>query len=228
MRIIPLVAALSLALSGSAIAQEWIEFTSREDGFSGNFPGQPKVTQSTYDSQYGATLPARVYSAEQGAGRYAVTVVDYSPLEKILTQKAQSCPVRDEGCYGGTGFSGVGHWRLDWQGALLHATWKFIERDAKVTQLTWNTSYGVGGNLVHLTNRDGSRTMAAIYIHNRKLYIIEGTVPAGYPEPALFQQSFGWVDEKGQTVRYQSLYHHALPAPPRGAPPNQENPANAN
>jgi len=29
-------------------------------------------------------------------------------------------------------------------------------------------------------------------------------------------------------LRYQSLYHHAFPAPPRGAPPNQENPGNAN
>jgi hypothetical protein len=219
-------AALVLALSGSALAQEWIEFSSREDRFTGNFPSQPKVTQTTYESQYGAALPARVYSAEQGPSRYSMTVVDYSQIEKILTEKAKSCPSRTEGCFGGTGFSGVGHWRLDYQGALLHATWKFIARDAKVTQLTWNTSYGVGGHLVHLTNRDGSRTMAAIYMHIQKLYIVEGTVPVGYPEPALFQQSFGWIDENGKELRYQSLYHHALPAPPRGAPPNQENPGN--
>jgi len=120
----------------------------------------------------------------------------------------------------------VGHWRLDYQGAIVHATWKFLARDAKVTQLTWNTTYGVGGNQIHLTNRDGSRTMAAIYMHVQKLYIIEGTVPAGYPEPGLFQQSFGWLDENGQLLRYQSLYHHAFPAPPKGAPPNQENPGN--
>ncbi|MBF8301030.1 MAG: hypothetical protein HW394_1400 [Acidobacteria bacterium] len=245
MRFTPLVAAtLTLTLSGSALAQppspqasaslavaqsgggEWIEFTSREDRFTGNFPSQPKVTQTTYQSQYGADLPARVYSAEQGPSRYSMTVVDYSQIEKILTDKAQSCPARTEGCYGGTGFSGVGHWRLDYYSALLHATWKFMDRDAKVTQLTWNTTYGVGGHQVHLTNRDGSRTMAAVYMHNPKLYIIEGTVPAGYPEPALFQQSFGWLDENGKEVRYQSLYHPAFPAPPRGAPPGQENPGN--
>ena len=28
------------------------------------------------------------------------------------------------------------------------------------------------------------------------------------------------------TLRYQSLYHHAFPAPPQGVPPNQENPGN--
>ena len=246
MRLTPLVAAtLTLTLSGSAFAQppspqasaslalaqsgggEWIEFTSREDRFTGNFPSQPTVTQTTYQSQYGADLPARVYSAQQGPSRYSMTVVDYGQIEKILTAKAQSCPAaRTEGCYGGTGFSGVGHWRLDYHGALLHATWKFLERDAKVTQLTWSTTYGVGGHQVHLTNRDGSRTMAAVYLHNQKLYIIEGTVPAGYPEPGLFQQSFGWLDENGKELRYQSLYHYAFPAPPRGAPPNQENPGN--
>jgi hypothetical protein len=228
MRVTPLVAAiLTVIFSGSVLAQEWIEYSSRVDRFTGNFPRQPEVTQTTYQSQYGADLPARVYSASQGPSRYSVTVVDYSPIEKILTAKAQTCAIKtDEGCYGGTGFSGVGHWRLDYQGAIVYATWKFVQRDAKVTQLVWNTDYGVGGHQIHLTNRDGSRTMAAIYMHVQKLYIIEGTVPARYAEPALFQQSFGWLDENGKELRYQSLYHHAFPAPPRGVPPNQENPGN--
>ena len=56
--------------------------------------------------------------------------------------------------------------------------------------------------------------MAAIYMHENKLYIIEGTVPAGYPEPGLFQQSLGWLDENGNGVRYQSLYHNGFPTPP--------------
>jgi len=69
MRITLVAAALTLTISGSALAQEWIEFTSREDRFTGNFPSPPKVTQATYESQYGADLPARVYSAERtGSG----------------------------------------------------------------------------------------------------------------------------------------------------------------
>src|SRR6185295_18308429 len=98
MRVTPLaVAILTVTLSGSALAQEWVEFTSKEDWFTGNFPSRPEVKQTTYQSQYGASLPARVYTAVQGPSRYSVTVVDYSPIEKILTAKAQSCPVRDEG-----------------------------------------------------------------------------------------------------------------------------------
>ena len=49
MRFSPLVAAiLLLSLSTPASAQEWIEYVSKEDRFTGNFPGQPRVTQTTY------------------------------------------------------------------------------------------------------------------------------------------------------------------------------------
>ena len=46
-------AALFLSLSAPASAQEWIEYVSKEDRFTVNFPGQPRVTQTTYMSQYG-------------------------------------------------------------------------------------------------------------------------------------------------------------------------------
>ena len=52
-------------------------------------------------------------------------------------------------------------------------------------------------------------------MHENKLYIIEGTVPAGYPEPGLFQQSLGWLDENGVGLRYQFYYSNGYPAPPR-------------
>jgi hypothetical protein len=40
-------------------------------------------------------------------------------------------------------------------------------------------------------------------------------VPAGYPEPGLFQQSLGWLDANGVGLRYQSYYSNGYPAPPR-------------
>ncbi len=50
------IAALSLAftlfLSAPAFAQEWTEFVSREDGFSVNFPGQPRVQETTFVSKW--------------------------------------------------------------------------------------------------------------------------------------------------------------------------------
>ena len=49
--------AFILSVAAPALAQEWIEFVSREDRFTANFPGQPTVTQTTYKSQFGADLP---------------------------------------------------------------------------------------------------------------------------------------------------------------------------
>src|SRR6267142_941454 len=80
----------------------------------------------------------------------------------------------------------------------------------------------VDGHQLQLTNNaDKSRTFAGIYMHGNKLYITEATVPAGYPEPGLFQQSLGWLDESGIGLRYQFVYINeaifinGVPAPPR-------------
>jgi hypothetical protein len=51
-------------------------------------------------------------------------------------------------------------------------------------------------------------------MHEDKLYIAEGTVPDGYPEPGLFYQSLGFLDEKGNGIRYADFYHNGFPKPP--------------
>jgi hypothetical protein len=51
-------------------------------------------------------------------------------------------------------------------------------------------------------------------MHENKLYISEGMVPKGYPEPGLFQQSLGWLDENGIGLRYQTYYNNNYPSPP--------------
>jgi hypothetical protein len=216
MRLTPLIsAAFILSMSGPAFAQEWIEFASREDRFTCNFPSQPTVTETTYKSEIGADLPARVYGATQGQSRYSVTVIDYNHSQRILTERAKACPPGAERCSGGPGATGEGYWKQDVRGAMLYATFRFLQRDAKVTHLGYNFVDLVEGHQLHLANADKSRTFAGIYMHENKLYVVEGTVPAGYPEPALFQQSLGWLDENGVGLRYQAVYSNGWPAPPR-------------
>jgi hypothetical protein len=214
MRLTLMSTALVLSLSGALFAQEWIEFASRDDRFTCNFPSQPKITETTYKSEHGADLPARVYSAAQGQSRYSVTVVDYNQAQRLLTEKAKGCPAGAEPCLGSPGDEG--HWKADVRGAIVYASWRLMQRDAKLTMLVWNFVDLVEGHQLQLTNNaDKSRTFAGIYMHENRLYIIEGTVPAGYPEPGLFQQSLGWLDENGAGVRYQSYYSNGFPAPPR-------------
>ena len=207
-------AALALLVSGPLVAQDWIEFASREDRFTCNFPGPPKITETTYRSQHEADLPARIYSTAQGKSRYSVTVVDYTQAQRILTEKSKSCPAGAEPCLGGPGDEG--HWKADIRGAIDYAAWQLMQRDAKLTLFVWGVVDMVEGRQIQLTNNaDKSRTYAGVFMHENKLYIIEGTVPAGYPEPALFQQSLGWLDENGIGLRYQSYYSNGFPAPPR-------------
>ncbi len=218
MRLMPLIsAALVLFLSGPSFAQEWIEFVSRDDRFTCNFPGQPKISATTYRSEYGADLPARVYSATQGQSRYSVTVVDYSQTQRIHAERAKACAARAESCGGGA--SRIGNetfWWMDARGAMVYAAWQFMQRDAVLTHYAWDFIDLIEGHQLQLTNNaDKSRTFASIYMHESKLYIMDGTVPAGYPEPGLFQQSLGWIDENGLGIRYQSIYSNGFPAPPR-------------
>jgi hypothetical protein len=201
-----------------ASAQEWAEFVNREDGFKVNFPAGPKVTETTYTSEYGAALPARVYSVARGQERYSVTVVDYRPIEKILTEKAKKCPpFADERCtgFGAGAIVGAGYWRTDIRGALVWASWQFMQRDVKVTHYMWNFIDLVEGHQLQLTNNaDRSRTFVAIFMHDNRLYISEGTVPGGDPEPGLFQQSLGFVDKDGNGIRYRDYYDNDYPPPP--------------
>ena len=225
MRLMPLVsAALVLSVSGPSFAQEWVEFANQEDRFTCVFPSQPKVTVTTWTSEYGAVLPARVYSATQNQSRYSVTVVDYNPVERLLVEKSKACPAGTETCQG-VGDWGLGYWKNDVRGAIVYATSKFVQRDVKVTHLMWNSQQVVQGQELQLTNNgDQSRTAVSIYMHENRLIIMEGTVPKGYPLPEDFTQSLGWLDESGRGIRYSTIYINApdVPKPSGrgGAPPN--------
>ena len=216
-----LSAVIALVVLGSvapATSQEWKEFVSRDDGFKLNFPAAPTITTTTYTSEYGADLPARVYAVVNGEERYSMTVVDYQPIERILTEKAKKCPsFADERCtgLGGGAVVGAGYWKTDIRGALVWASWQFIQRDAKVTHYMWNFMDLVEGHQLQLTNTaDRSRTFVAIYMHQNRLYVMEGTVPDGDPEPGLFQQSLGFVDKDGNGIRYRDYYDNDYPPPP--------------
>jgi hypothetical protein len=207
-------AALVLAMAGPVVAQEYVEYVSKQDRFTATFPVEPKVTDFTFKSQFDSMLPARTYTAEGISGRFKVTVVDYNNIEAIATEKSKSCPPGAETCKGGGSSTGAGYWKADIEGAVIYATWEFMQRDAKVTYLGWNNINLVEGHMLYLTNnKDQSRTSAGIYMHENKLYILEGTVPKGFPDPGFFQQSVGWLDENGENIRYVSVYHNGFPKP---------------
>jgi len=214
----PLTAVLVGAVvmtAGIASAQEWMEFVSASDGFRVNFPGPPSVQETTYKSEFGYTLPSRIFSAERGRERYVMTVVDYNGIEAMGKERVKTCVTGDERCLGSMN-TGEGYWKLDLGGAIVHAAWTFLQRGVALTHMNWSWNDLVEGQSLQFSNSaDKSQSFVHIALHTNRLYILEATVPAGAPPPGLFQQSMGYVDKDGTSIRYQSVYNNRFPAPPR-------------
>ena len=208
MRLIRLAAAaLMLCIAAPCFAQEWIEYYSKPDAFLVNFPGEPQVRNITYATEYGLTLPAHLHLYEQGPNRFSVTVVDYGNVTALHADRVKGCKLYPDQC--------TNQGANELRGALDYAVSRFITRDGKVTYYAFANSDRIDGRRVQLTNPDKSRTFAAIYMHENRLYILEADVPANAPPPALFQQSMGFLDKDGVRVRYATPYSNAYPAPAR-------------
>lgn len=210
--------AMVVLMPGRTSAQEWIEYSSRQDLFFVNFPHEPTIETITYVSAQEAPLPGRVYTATSGQSRYSMTVVDYSRIEEIQQERVKNCPPDVHMSCVGTGPdgpTGSGYSKLDKAGAIDFATWHIIQRGSKITYFAWSVVDYISGRWIHSTNADGSRTYNAIHMHDDRLYILEATVPKGYPEPGIFHQSLRIIDEKGLPIRYNGLYLNGYPKPPR-------------
>lgn len=216
MRGISIVAtAFVLVATGTASAQGFIQFNSQQDFFAVSFPGEPTVRDTTWTSEHGVALPARVYSVENKRGRYSMTVVDYKDVEKLSAERATACQQNK-----GEGDACMNSWRSDVSGAIVFATWQFMQRSAKVTFYGWYVADLVSGHQLQLLNADESRTFATVNMHGTRLYVLEATVPRGAPAPGLFQQSLMFLDNEGKSLRYRNYYSPTysdewkFPAPP--------------
>ncbi len=199
--------ALLLLLPGVGFGQEWIEYVSREDMFTINFPAQPKVEEIQWKTEYNLTIPGHVHRYDTADSHYSVTAVDYSNVQKIHADRVKGCTLYPDQC--------GNPYVAELRGAMEYAAWQFLKRDAKVTYFAYGNTDRVEGRRLQLTNADGSRTFAQVHMRENHLYIFEATVPKGAPSPALFQQSVGFIDENGGRVRYNSIYSNAYPPPTR-------------
>jgi hypothetical protein len=205
MRLIPLVPAFVLLMSAPAFGQEWIEYVSRTDLFSVNFPSQPEVKEISWETEYGLTLPGHVHVNVDGKNRYSVTVIDYNNIEKLHAKRLEGCAKYPNLC--NNPYNG------ELRGAMDFAAWSLMKDAAKVTHYAYYNSDRIEGRRLQLLNADKSQTFAAIHMHQNRLYILQGTVAAGMPPPGLFQQSLGFVDKDGRRIRYASTYSNMYPAP---------------
>lgn len=215
-RILAALAATIVIASTPAFGQGWIEYISKQDFFSVNFPGEPKIETISWVSEQDARYPGRVYSVVNGANRFAITVVDYSDAEKINAERAKNCPADAQTACSGSATMGVGAWIVDVQGAMSFAISKFMTKEgSRVTFFGWFYQDLIEGLQAQITNADGSRTFLATHMHNDRLYVLEATVPPRAPQPGHFQQSMQFLDDKGQVIRYNTVYSNRYLRPTR-------------
>jgi hypothetical protein len=194
MRLLSLTSLLIFLFSGVSHAQGWIKYIDESERFIVNFPGEPVVQNTEYRTEAGVTLPSRVYTVENPPSRFSITVVDYTQAERVHRERCESPSYECAGFTSGD----------DVRGAIAYAAWNVRERnDGDVTYDAYGQVDGIPGHQLQITHSDGSRTFMGIYLHARRLYILEGTVPEENPPPGLFQQSLGILDEEGRRVRYR-------------------------
>ena len=181
-----ILAVVALVSPGAALAQSWAEYVSSEDHFLINFPGEPTVRDIGYEEGHAQlesmtqrdlpTITARLYSVERGDSYYALTVVNYSNIDHPTTLKS----------------------------ALPYAILKYRQM-GEVTYDMYAHISRVDGHQLQITRPDGRRLFVALHFHypDRRLYILEAEVPPGETPPALFQVSLQFLDQEGNSIRYQ-------------------------
>lgn len=190
------LAAIVLCPGGAALSQEWVEYVNLPDRFAMIFPGMPEVEETTRMSAHDVVFPARVYTLDDGNSHYALTVVDYTEAETRHRERPDQTDAS----------SGARFWVMDVRASMAHEAQQIRERvratDGEITYEGWVDIDKIEGHQMQFTHADGSRSFVAIHLNASRLYILEGTSPAGFPPPAWFQQSLRFLDEEGRRIRY--------------------------
>jgi len=213
-------AGATLALAFAALpvqAQEWSQHFAFDDRFSIDLPTEPSIDETTYETEYGFILPARIYTAEDNFGTYSVTAVDWSEAESLHTEAYEACERATGDLRGGDnpGHCSRLYYEREIRGAALHAAFSLLERGSEVTHLGSANTEMVEGIGIQLLNEDGSRSHAVIFWHNYHLFIANAIAPQGMPPPLLFSTSLGFLDEEGGRITYGERYSPLEPVPPR-------------
>ncbi len=159
----------------SVLAQDWIEYRDRADRFGVDMPRRPAIQEVTYTSWRGHKVPARIHAVQDGASRYSVMVVNYASDPDIT----------------------------DVLGSIAFAATNFRTRGGDVTFDAYQQVDRIPGHELHIRNADGSVTYIEINLFERRLYILEATVPRHAAPPLEFQMSLSILDESGNRIRFE-------------------------
>ena len=158
-----------------ARAQEGPLHINRDARFAVIFPGEPMAREIAYATRAGDTVPARQFFIEQGAGRYAVTVVQFA-----------------------TG-------RSEDRRAVEHAAENLRRRGEILFQAYADYDPGMPGRQLNIRETNGRQLRASVYMYDRRLYITEASAEPGDLAAIQFEQSIMLLDDEGNDVDREGL-----------------------
>ena len=200
LKLLPLL--LVVVLAGASHAQTWSKYYSERDQFIVNFPGEPEIVEMDYTTETGVTIPTRIYSVEGDGSRYAIRVIDYTQIQQAHVDLCRRLEIEldrisPNQCQGR-------EYYRDLDGAIAYEAWNIRSRgNGEVTYDAFGRVDGIAGHQLQILRPDESRSFIGLYMLDRRLYVLEGTVPGNAPPPGLFQQSLGMLDEMGRRVRHE-------------------------
>ena len=171
MRVVPLLSSVAVFfLPGAAFAQTSPLYVNSEYRFEIIFPGAPAAKDTTYTTSSGASVPARQFYFEDGAGRYSVIVIQFPAGPNI-----------DEPL-------------LDFAASQLR------QRGEIRFQFANNYDPGVPGRQLNMVEPNGHQLRASVYMWDHHLYITEVSAEPGFLPALQFEQSITMLDADGNEV----------------------------
>jgi hypothetical protein len=148
---------LGFLISSPAAAQDWFEYVNQDERFAVSLPAEPSISDGTFRSASGATLPTRVFTAVDGESTYRVSVVSYAGVEPE-----------------------------EYAEALEHAVAQIRTRGGELTSENDASYEGMDTRMLQFTNPDQTRSFIAVTLppavsRLERLYIVEGRSPADAP-----------------------------------------------
>jgi hypothetical protein len=63
----------------------------------------------------------------------------------------------------------------------------------------------IEGHQLQTTNPDQTRTFAALYLYESRLYVIDATASPDIAPPGMFQQTLEFIDEDGEVITFRNF-----------------------
>ncbi len=190
-----IILASALWFCGFAVAQRWIPYASATDGFRIMAPGEFAIEEIDFETEYGIVVPARVFSHENDTGRYSVTVVDYRESQQLHDERLREIGALYQPIYG----------QVDVRGSIAYAAKRIRDRASTIEYDAYHYISRIDGHQLQTTNPDQTRTFAAIYLYESRLYVIDATASPDIAPPGMFQQSLEFIDEDGEVITFRNF-----------------------